>query len=99
MIDERIAIAKATAYYLEGENDKITKEGDVEIKPKLYAVMSGSPFVDGFLSSPSRRSACDRDSTDDTVKEQNTVCVRHWTVCCCIEGSELCIGRVKSPHL
>jgi len=43
MIDERIAIAKATAYYLEGENDKITKEGDVEIKPKLYAVMSGSP--------------------------------------------------------
>ena len=77
-IDERIAVAKATAYYLEGENDKVIKGGDLEVKPKLDAVMPGSPFVEGFPSSPSRRSARDRDSTDDAVKEQNTVCVQQF---------------------
>ena len=77
-IDERIAVAKATAYYLEGENDKVTKEGDLKFKPKLDAVMPGSPFVVGFPSSPSRRFVADRDSTDDAVKEQNTVCVRQY---------------------
>lgn len=75
-IDERIAVAKATAYYLGSEDDKFTKEGDLKVVPKLDAVMSGSPFVDGFSPSLSRRSVGDRDSTDDAVKEQNTVCIR-----------------------
>jgi hypothetical protein len=75
-IDERIAVAKATAYYLGSENDKVTKDVDLEVAPKLDAVLSGSPFVDGFSSSLSRRSVGDRGSTDDAVKEQNTVCVR-----------------------